>query len=163
MSKISPFPPLSITYLERFVLVPLEERVHPIPFRTRQLSSPSSMILHILMWESRTVPRRYFEAHQSGGLLFFCLSPFQHLPFPPLPLIPEPFPSLLPSPVSTFLQGRVSSLLICLSFFFSLSSRFMRIAHAILSLFVRSLPPLMSCLRYPESDIRDGDTGIGTV
>ena len=50
--------------------MPLEERVHPIPFRTRQLSSPSSMILHILVWESRTVPRLYFEARQSGGLFF---------------------------------------------------------------------------------------------
>ena len=34
---------------------------HPIPFRTRQLSSPSSMILRILTWESRTTPRLYFQ------------------------------------------------------------------------------------------------------
>lgn len=39
----------------------MEERVHPIPFRTRQLSSPSSMILRILTWESRTTPRLYFQ------------------------------------------------------------------------------------------------------
>ena len=34
-------------------LAAMEERVHPIPFRTWQLSSPSPMILHIFMWESR--------------------------------------------------------------------------------------------------------------
>lgn len=34
---------------------------HPIPFRTRQLSSPSSMILRTLTWESRTTPRLYFQ------------------------------------------------------------------------------------------------------
>ena len=39
----------------------MEERVHPIPFRTRQLSSPSSMILRTLTWESRTTPRLYFQ------------------------------------------------------------------------------------------------------
>ena len=50
--------------------MPLEERVHPIPFRTRQLSSPSSMILHILVWESRTAPRLYFRPQLYAGAFF---------------------------------------------------------------------------------------------
>ena len=51
----------------------MEERVHPIPFRTRQLSSPSSMILRILTWESRTTPRLYFQrAVLSRTALCFC-------------------------------------------------------------------------------------------
>ena len=122
--------------------MPLEERVHPIPFRTRQLSSPSSMILHILMWESRTVPRLYFEAHQSGGLLFlpFLPSSISH----PLPLIPEPFPSPLPTPVSTSLQRVISSLLICLLLFHG-------IVQVALPLFALSASPLPEAprIRYP--------------
>ena len=38
-------------------LVAIEERVHPTPFRTRKLSSPSPMILHNVMWESRPLPK----------------------------------------------------------------------------------------------------------
>ena len=34
----------------------MEERSHPTPFRTRQLSSPSPMILQSLLWESRSPP-----------------------------------------------------------------------------------------------------------
>lgn len=87
----------------------MEERVHPIPFRTRQLSSPSSMILRILTWESRTTPRLYFqravldrtalcflpEAHPHRGHPQKAparLKPF--LLFPPLPsvlLLPPSF------------------------------------------------------------------------
>ena len=38
-------------------MVAIEERVHPTPFRTRKLSSPSPMILHNVMWESRPLPK----------------------------------------------------------------------------------------------------------
>ena len=69
--------------------MPLEERVHPIPFRTRQLSSPSSMILHILVWESRTVPRLYFEGPPVQVGLFSC-------PDSPPPHRPPPFPRTAP-------------------------------------------------------------------
>lgn len=153
MSKTSPFPPLSINILERFVLVPLEERVHPIPFRTRQLSSPSSMILHILMWESRTVPRLYFEAHQSGGLLFlsFLPSSISHSSLSSQNL----FLPLLSS-VSAFLQGLISSLLICL---LPVS---WHCACRTPSLCARPASPYV-LPEAPESNIRDGDTGIGTV
>ena len=37
----------------------MEERVHPIPFRTWKLSSPSPMILHNVMWESRPLPTSF--------------------------------------------------------------------------------------------------------
>ena len=70
----------------------MEERVHPIPFRTRQLSSPSSMILRILTWESRTTPRLYFQrAVLSRTALCFC---------PKLILIAAT-PSLSPRPGSS--------------------------------------------------------------
>ena len=96
----------------------MEERVHPIPFRTRQLSSPSSMILRILTWESRTTPRLYFqravlyrtalcflpEAHphrghpslspRPGSSPYFCFSP-------PLPRFSSSPQLLLPSALCT--------------------------------------------------------------
>ena len=82
----------------------MEERVHPIPFRTRQLSSPSSMILRILTWESRTTPRLYFqravlyrtalcflpEAHPHRCHPSLSLKPF--LLFLPLPSLGSPPP-----------------------------------------------------------------------
>ena len=62
----------------------MEERVHPIPFRTRQLSSPSSMILRTLTWESRTTPRLYFQrAVLSRTALCFARTHPHH--GPPLP------------------------------------------------------------------------------
>ena len=62
----------------------MEERVHPIPFRTRQLSSPSSMILRPLTWESRTTPRLYFQrAVLSRTALCFARTHPHH--GPPLP------------------------------------------------------------------------------
>ena len=62
----------------------MEERVHPIPFRTRQLSSPSSMILRTLTWESRTTPRLYFQrAVLSRTALCFARSPSPSRATPP--------------------------------------------------------------------------------
>ena len=49
-------------------LVSIEKRVYPIPFRTRQSSSSSPMILHILVWESRPMPRFSFERSSYDGL-----------------------------------------------------------------------------------------------
>ena len=52
-------------YIHRDFLAAMERRVHPIPFRTRQLSSLSPMILHIIMWESRSPPRIFAQAPSS--------------------------------------------------------------------------------------------------
>ena len=57
-------------------LVAIEERVHPTPFRTRKLSSPSPMILHNVMWESRPLPkivRRPPCCSQREGVFFYAL------------------------------------------------------------------------------------------
>ena len=52
----------------------MEERVHPIPFRTRKLSSPSPMILHNVMWESRplsTIAPKPLAATSARGFVFY--------------------------------------------------------------------------------------------
>ena len=52
----------------------MEERVHPIPFRTRKLSSPSPMILHNVMWESRplsTIAPKPLAATSARGFAFY--------------------------------------------------------------------------------------------
>lgn len=62
-------------------MVAIEERVHPTPFRTRKLSSPSPMILHNVMWESRPLPkivRDPLAAHSARGsffMVFHLLAP----------------------------------------------------------------------------------------
>ena len=57
-------------------LVAIEERVHPTPFRTRKLSSPSPMILHNVMWESRPLPkiaRKPLAAPSARGFSVFVV------------------------------------------------------------------------------------------
>ena len=77
----------------------MEERVHPIPFRTRQLSSPSSMILRILTWESRTTPRLYFQrAVLYRTALCFLPEAHPHRCHPSLSL--KPVLRFLPRPAS---------------------------------------------------------------
>ena len=51
----------------------MEERVHPIPFRTWKLSSPSPMILHNVMWESRPLPTSFKapRCYSRGELCYF--------------------------------------------------------------------------------------------
>ena len=52
----------------------MEERVHPIPFRTRKLSSPSPMILHNVMWESRplsTIAPKPLAATSARGFVVY--------------------------------------------------------------------------------------------
>ena len=93
----------------------MEERVHPIPFRTRQLSSPSSMILRTLTWESRTTPRLYFQrAVLSRTALCFARSPSPSRPPPP--------PRVSSSPRFFFLRlyppGSLHNWLIRFFFFF---------------------------------------------
>ena len=80
----------------------MEERVHPIPFRTRKLSSPSPMILHNVMWESRplsTIAPKPLAATSARGFVFY----------PPLAL--WSFSSLSPgcvqSPSAAFTQTRL--------------------------------------------------------
>ena len=69
----------------------MEERVHPIPFRTRKLSSPSPMILHNVMWESRplsTIAPKPLAALSARGFVFsFPSLPFAFIPsvYPFLP------------------------------------------------------------------------------
>ena len=88
----------------------MEERVHPIPFRTRKLSSPSPMILHNVMWESRplsTIAPKPLAATSARGFVFYpplapSFRPFPFLPTPPLALW-SLFPGLCwlrPEPVS---------------------------------------------------------------
>ena len=62
--------PSLFQYICQISLVAIEERVHPTPFRTRKLSSPSPMILHNVMWESRPLPkivRDPLAAHSARG------------------------------------------------------------------------------------------------
>ena len=57
----------------------MEERVHPIPFRTRKLSSPSPMILHNVMWESRplsTIAPKPLAAASARGFVFSSFAYF---------------------------------------------------------------------------------------
>ena len=75
----------------------MEERVHPIPFRTRKLSSPSPMILHNVMWESRplsTIASKPPAAISARGFVFY----------PPLLLLPSahPLPSNSPFALWSF-------------------------------------------------------------
>ena len=77
----------------------MEERVHPIPFRTRQLSSPSSMILRTLTWESRTTPRLYFQKPFRFARKGFCFArrqpggkPFLKKGLSPGPPLPKTSP-----------------------------------------------------------------------
>ena len=65
-----PLSSLSIIHL-KISLVSIEKRVYPIPFRTRQSSSSSPMILHTLVWESRPMPRFSLGRSSSDGLSSF--------------------------------------------------------------------------------------------
>ena len=82
----------------------MEERVHPIPFRTRQLSSPSSMILRILTWESRTTPRLYFQRAvlSRTALCFARTHPHRWPPLPKPQARRKPLLLFLPLPPSFF-------------------------------------------------------------
>ena len=97
----------------------MEERVHPIPFRTRKLSSPSPMILHNVMWESRplsTIAPKPLAVTSARGFVFcICCGLTPHPPllafhfacpctsshFSPLSILPFIYPSFTPS----FLSG----------------------------------------------------------
>ena len=87
----------------------MEERVHPIPFRTRKLSSPSPMILHNVMGESRplsTLAPKPLAATSARGFVFYSpLAPsFSPSPSFQLPLCSLEFflafSWLRPEPVS---------------------------------------------------------------
>ena len=82
----------------------MEERVHPIPFRTRQLSSPSSMILRTLTWESRTTPRLYFQRAvlSRTALCFARTHPHHGPPLPKPQARRKPLLLFLPLPPSFF-------------------------------------------------------------
>ena len=73
----------------------MEERVHPIPFRTRKLSSPSPMILHNVMWESRplsTIAPKPLAAASARGFVFYPPSHASFLAaFPPASTSPPPY------------------------------------------------------------------------
>ena len=89
----------------------MEERVHPIPFRTRKLSSPSPMILHNVMWESRplsTIAPKPLAAPSARGFVFSFLSPSITSPS-----IPSVYPSFRYYPY--ILQGVIPQPLMGLS------------------------------------------------
>ena len=85
-------------------MVFMEERVHPIPFRTRQLSSPSSMILRTLTWESRTTPRLYFQRAVLSRRPFVLpeAHPHHRQPLPKPQARRKPLLLFLPLPPSFF-------------------------------------------------------------
>ena len=95
----------------------MEERVHPIPFRTRKLSSPSPMILHNVMWESRplsTIAPKPLAATSARGFVFYPpLAPsFRPSPSFQLPPLLFGFYSLVSagcvqSPSAAFTQTRL--------------------------------------------------------
>ena len=70
----------------------MEERVHPIPFRTRKLSSPSPMILHNVMWESRPLstiaPKPLAATSARGFVVYTPLAPSFLAAFPPANIPP---------------------------------------------------------------------------
>src|SRR5574344_1558814 len=73
----------------------MEERVHPIPFRTRKLSSPSPMILHNVMWESRplsTIAPKPLAAASARGFVFYPLRMLPSSRASRLHLHPSPLP-----------------------------------------------------------------------
>ena len=116
----------------------MEERVHPIPFRTRQLSSPSSMILRTLTWESRTTPRLYFQrAVLSRTALCFARThpPADH---------PSPSPRLGASPSCSFSLSPLPS-----GFLLPPSSFFLRLYPPGRSIIGVSLP--FPSLPFPSS------------
>ena len=95
----------------------MEERVHPIPFRTRKLSSPSPMILHNVMWESRplsTIAPKPLAAASARG--FVVYPPLYSFP-PPILFLPTPpllfgfyfpvSPGCVQSPSAAFTQTRL--------------------------------------------------------
>ena len=85
------FLPSLVIIFDKISLVVMEERVHPTPFRTRQLSSPSPMILHNVMWESRPPPKivRKAPAAVRAGAFFVIHFIFRQADFPSLPLLPR--------------------------------------------------------------------------
>ncbi len=54
-----------------FALAAIEKRPHPIPFRTRKLSSSSPMILASSRWESRSLPGLLFKRSISKDMDLF--------------------------------------------------------------------------------------------
>ena len=85
------FLPSLVIIFDKISLVVMEERVHPTPFRTRQLSSPSPMILHNVMWESRPPPKivQKAPAASCAGAFFVIHFIFRQADFPSLPLFPR--------------------------------------------------------------------------
>ncbi len=80
------------------------------------------MILHILVWESRTVPRLSFEARQTGGLLFLSAPDLPGTTLSSASPAPQAFlparrslvffpPSVRPCFQGDFLQGKADFLL----------------------------------------------------
>ena len=121
----------------------MEERVHPIPFRTRKLSSPSPMILHNVMWESRplsTIAPKPLAATSARGFVFcICCGRMPHPPLPafhsacpcapshfsPLFILPFIHPSFTPSFLSGyFLVFNIPWFLLRLRFLLSPSTAF---------------------------------------
>ena len=89
------------------LLVAMEERVHPIPFRTWKLSSPSPMILHNVMWESRplsTIAPKPLAATSARGFVVYpppCIPPSSR---------PSRLPASLPLPHATLARPSSSLL-----------------------------------------------------
>ena len=137
----------------------MEERVHPIPFRTRKLSSPSPMILHNVMWESRplsTIAPKPLAATSARGFVVYIL-PFSHfLPRRPFTCqLPSALPHLRLLGLALFFHGLsltespYAPLLLCQS----LSGAFTqnRLLSAFFFFFFFFFFPLLHSLPLPET------------
>ena len=114
----------------------MEERVHPIPFRTRKLSSPSPMILHNVMWESRplsTIAPKPLAATSARGFVFcICCG---RMPHPPLPAFHSACPCapshFSPLSILPFIHPSFTPSFFLVTFWFLISSDFFSSSHEV--------------------------------
>ena len=151
----------------------MEERVHPIPFRTRKLSSPSPMILHNVMWESRplsTIAPKPLAAQSARGFVFshlpslrlhpFCLSfPSTMIPLFSSVFIPVPY-GFVQSLSAAFTQNRlfrpecVSAGILMLTYLSTLRSKSRRFLFRPKNAYFANSPNTSHRLRFALASLR---------
>ena len=152
----------------------MEERVHPIPFRTRKLSSPSPMILHNVMWESRplsTIAPKPLAATSARGFVFYSpLAPsFRPSPFLPTPPLLFGFYSpvsagCVQSPSAAFTQTRllrpecVSAGILMLTYLSTLRSKSRRFLFRPQKAYFANSPNTSHRLRIRSGEFKEGDS-----
>ena len=151
----------------------MEERVHPIPFRTRKLSSPSPMILHNVMWESRplsTIAPKPLAALAQGALSFPS-SPYVTIPsfrsFAAIPYSPRFYSSAsfgcVQSLSAAFTQNRlfrpecVSAGILMLTYLSTLRSKSRRFLFRPKNAYFANSPNTSHRLRMRCGEFKEGD------